>query len=165
MPRLVSENVRAYYRLQEKVVFCERCVTSNQRPRIEFDQEGVCNACRFAYKKEYVIDWEERERQLRDLLDRHRSRTGRYDVVVPSSGGKDSAYVAHQLKHRYGMHPLTVTWAPHIFTEVGWQNLQNFIHSGFDNILGTPNGRLHRTLTRLAFDAGVLPASRKGGVL
>jgi N-acetyl sugar amidotransferase len=50
------------------------------------------------------------------------------------------------------MHPLTVTWAPHIYTDIGWQNLQRFIHSGFDHILGTPNGRVHRTLTRLAFE-------------
>lgn len=152
MPSLIANNVAAYYGLPEKVVFCRQCVTSNQRPRIQFDERGVCNACNYAYKKAHVIDWAERERQLRDLLDSHRSRDGRYDVVVPCSGGKDSVAVAHRLKYQYGMHPLTVTWAPHIYTEIGWNNLQQFIHSGFDNILGTPNGRVHRTLTRLSFE-------------
>ena len=72
-------------------------------------------------------------------------------MIVPASGGKDSTYVAHMLKTRYGMHPLTVTWAPHLYTSIGWQNLQSFIHSGFDNVLHTPNGEVHRLLTKLAF--------------
>ncbi|HWA36219.1 MAG TPA: N-acetyl sugar amidotransferase, partial [Burkholderiales bacterium] len=59
---------------------------------------------------------------------------------------------AHVLKHKYGMHPLTVTWAPHIHTEWGWRNFQAWIHAGFDNYLCTPNGRVHRLLTRLAVE-------------
>ena len=50
------------------------------------------------------------------------------------------------------MHPLTVTWAPHIYTDVGWKNFQSWIHSGFDNMLFTPNGKVHRLLTKLAFE-------------
>lgn len=48
------------------------------------------------------------------------------------------------------MHPLTVTWAPHIYTEWGWKNHQAWIQAGHDNLLMTPNGRVHRLLTRLA---------------
>jgi hypothetical protein len=50
------------------------------------------------------------------------------------------------------MHPLTVTWAPHIHTEWGFRNFQNWLHAGFDNYLMTPNGRVHRLLTRLAVE-------------
>ena len=28
--------------------------------------------------------------------------------------------------------PLTVTWAPHIYTEWGWKNFQSWIHAGHD---------------------------------
>ena len=50
------------------------------------------------------------------------------------------------------MNPLTVTWAPHEYTEIGWQNFQRWIEiGGFDNVLITPNGRVHRLLTKLAF--------------
>jgi N-acetyl sugar amidotransferase len=50
------------------------------------------------------------------------------------------------------MNPLTVTWAPHLYTQVGWENFQNWIHvGGLDNLLFTPNGKLHRFLTRQAF--------------
>ena len=147
-----KRDVLKLYNLPEKVVYCKHCVISNQRPRIRFDAEGVCSACRFAEKKAKTIDWSLREKELRDLCDRHRSKDGSFDVIVPGSAGKDSAYVTHQLKHVYGMHPLSVTWAPHVYTEVGWQNLQAFINSGFDNILGTPNGKVHRLMTRLSFE-------------
>jgi N-acetyl sugar amidotransferase len=134
-----------------EIRYCARCVISNQRPRIRFDTEGVCSACRFAERKA-LIDWTVRERELRQLLDRHRSRDGSFDVVVPGSGGKDSGYVAHQLKYVYGMHPLTVTWAPHMYTDVGRRNFQAFVDAGFHNIMGTPDGKVHATLTRLALE-------------
>ncbi|MBI5233268.1 MAG: N-acetyl sugar amidotransferase [Deltaproteobacteria bacterium] len=136
----------------KEVRFCKRCVVSNQRPRIVFDREGVCSACRFAHEKRHAIDWKERERSLLALLDRHRRNDGRWDVVVPGSGGKDSSFVAHQLKTRYGMHPLTVTWAPFNYTDIGWKNLYEFTQSGFNNLLCHPNGRFHRRLARLAFE-------------
>ena len=48
------------------------------------------------------------------------------------------------------MNPLTVTWAPHIYTDWGWRNFKRWIHSGMDNYLMTPNGKVHRLLTRLS---------------
>lgn len=157
----------AFYGLPETVAFCNSCVISNQRPNstvefkhtaaskkttIHFDHEGVCDACRFAETKAQTIDWEQRERELAALCDKYRSRNGSYDCVVPGSGGKDSFYAAHMLKTKFGMHPITVTWAPHIYTDWGWKNFQAWIHAGFDNLLTTPNGRVHRLLTRLAVE-------------
>ena len=55
------------YNLPKKVKFCKRCVISNQRPRITFDNEQICSACRyFDYKKS--IDWNKREELLLTLL-------------------------------------------------------------------------------------------------
>jgi N-acetyl sugar amidotransferase len=158
----------AMYGLPEQVKFCKKCVMSNQRPvsvpefehtidqkkpTLAFDEEGVCDACRYAEIKDTQIDWDEREKQLRNLLDKYRRNDGYYDCIVPGSGGKDSGFAAHILKYKYGMHPLTITWAPHIYTEIGWKNFQNWINiGGFDNILFTPNGRVHRLLTKLAFE-------------
>ena len=118
-----------------------------------FDDEGVCSACRFAQEKNHVVDWAERERELRELCDRYRRLDGRFDIIVPGSGGKDSAAVAHKLKHQYGMHPLTVTWSPFIFTDIGWHNYQRFLRSGFGNVLGSPNMLLHRKLAKAALIA------------
>ena len=156
----------AKYGLPDTVSFCQRCVTSNQKPisAIEFqhtsgsvkqaihiDDENICDACRVAEKKS-LIDWDARDAELRELCDKHRSSDGSYDCLVPGSGGKDSFVAAHMLKYKYGMHPLTVTWAPHVYTEWGWRNFQRWIHAGFDNYLCTPNGRVHRLLTRLAVE-------------
>ena len=155
------------YGLPLDVKFCSSCVISNQRPSstreflataadikstIGFDGDGVCDACRYKDVKNAQIDWDKREEQLIALAGRAVKSHG-YDVVVPGSGGKDSAYTAHILKYKYGMNPLTVTWAPHLYTDIGWKNFQNWMHvGGLDNILFTPNGRLHRHLTKLAFD-------------
>lgn len=162
-----SDLLETKYGLPAEVVYCKSCVISNQRPNsaveyshtkeskkktINFDNEGVCDACRFAEKKKSGINWEEREYQLQELLDRHRSKDGSYDCIVPGSGGKDSFFASHILRTKYGMHPLTVTWAPHIYTDWGWRNFQRWIHAGHDNFLMTPNGRVHRLLTRLAVD-------------
>ena len=139
-------------KLPKKVIFCKRCVVSNQRPRTHIDKQGICSACRYHEEKHYQIDWRQREQELVKLLDKHRSKDGSFDVIVPASGGKDSAFVAHMLKAKYGMHPLTVTWTPFIYTDIGWKNYQNFVNSGFDNLLSNPNGQLHRKLARVAFE-------------
>tara|TARA_Y100000034_G_C6900269_1_gene416124 strand:+ start:1446 stop:2729 length:1284 start_codon:yes stop_codon:yes gene_type:complete len=137
--------------LPSKIKFCNRCVISNQRPRIIFDAEGVCGACRYADEKK-KIDWNKREHMLRELCDKYRSKDGSYDVIVPCSGGKDSSSVAHKLKHKYGMHPLTVTWAPLDYTDIGFKNFRKFVASGFSNVCGWPNGKLNRKFSRLGFE-------------
>lgn len=121
------------------------------RPRISFDAEGVCSACRFAESKA-ATDWTAREAELRRLCERHRSNNGSFDVIVPVSGGKDGGFVAHMLKHRYGMHPLCASFAPLLPTEIGQQNLDAFIRSGFDVVQCHPNGYAARKLARLAFE-------------
>lgn len=164
--KIVSEILETKYGLSPEVKFCRECVISNQRPNstiefkntseekkktIFFDENGICDACRVAKEKK-SINWTIREKELMDLCDRYRGKGDKYDCLVPGSGGKDSFYAAHILKHKYGMNPLTVTWAPHIYTDWGWKNFQSWIHAGFDNYLMTPNGRTHRLLTRLAVE-------------
>jgi N-acetyl sugar amidotransferase len=141
-------------KLPRQIRFCKKCVISNQRPRIHFDEEGVCGACLFAEIKKHESDWEDREGMLRKLCGKFRRDDGHFDVIVPSSGGKDSGRVAHELKYNYGMHPLTITWAPFEYTPEGYTNFRDFIKvGGFTNLMAWPNGRLHRKLARLAFEA------------
>ena len=92
------------------------------------------------------------KKSLLKICDKHRSKDGNFDVIVPSSGGKDSGFTAHTLKTEYGMHPLCITWAPFIYTDIGWKNFQNFVSSGFSELNFFPNGILHRKLARVAFE-------------
>src|SRR3989338_6540032 len=98
-----KRNVIEQYKLPEHVVFCKRCTISNQRPRISFDENGICSACHFSDIKKHQIDWPRREKELADLCDRFRRDNGEFDVIVPCSGGKDGGMVGHQLKSVYGM--------------------------------------------------------------
>jgi len=156
------------YGLPKDVVYCKRCVMSNQRPAsmpefkhvpsrrgakyMHIDEDGICDACRQAEKKEQ-INWDSREQELLRLLDKYRRNDGRYDCIVPGSGGKDSGMQAHLLKYKYGMHPLTVTWPPILYTDYGYQNFRNWIEvGGFDNLTFKPNGRVHKLLTKLAIE-------------
>lgn len=146
------KNLVKMYHLPTEIKYCKRCTMSNQRPRITFDEEGICSACRFAEKKHNCIDWNKREDELKELCNRFRKTDGSYDVIVPCSGGKDGSFVAHQLKTKYGMHPLTVTWASLVDSPVGKKNLEHFIEAGFDNILFSPNQKIKRLLTKLSFE-------------
>ena len=152
--------------LPPEVKFCKSCVISNQRPNstvemkndnkkketIQFDSKGVCSACNYNKEKKMDVDWKSREEKLFELLEPYRSSNGDYDVLVPSSGGKDSSFTAHILKYKYKMNPLTITWAPNMFTRAGWNNFNSLAREGgIDSILYTPNGQLHSYLTRLAF--------------
>jgi N-acetyl sugar amidotransferase len=162
------DELEVLYGLPRDVRFCAKCNMSNQQPMssneyahgaestkatMQFDDEGVCHACRFNELKanEAEINWPEREQELIELCDRYRRNDGSYDCIVGGSGGKDSAMQSHLLKYKYGMNPLTVTWSPHLYTDIGWKNFQNWLHvGGFDNYLFTPNGKIHRLLTRNA---------------
>lgn len=155
----------AYFGLPAQVKYCSRCVMSNQRPSsfpeflhtrdritptLRIQDDGICDACHYADRKE-DIDWDQRDRELHQLLEKYRRTDGRYDCIVSGSGGKDSAYTVHLLKYKYGMHPLTVTWPPILYTDYGYRNFLNWIEiGGFDNISFKPNGRVHRLLTKLA---------------
>jgi N-acetyl sugar amidotransferase len=162
----MNQKIKAFYGLPSEVKFCKKCVISNQRPNstvemknknlnketISFDADGVCSACNFTVDKGN-INWKEREEKLFELLSPYRKNDGSYDVLVPSSGGKDSAFAAHVLKYKYKMNPLAVTWAPNMFTNAGWNNFNNLTRvGGIDSFLYTPNGKLHSYLTRLAFE-------------
>jgi N-acetyl sugar amidotransferase len=168
MSTSTSGRFKAYYGLPEEVHFCKRCVMSNQRPAstpefrhtkdrkvtsLNIGEDGVCDACRYAEIKDANINWETREKELVALLDKHRRTDGGYDCLVPGSGGKDSCYAAHILKYRYGMNPLTVTWPPILYTDIGYKNFMNWIEvGGFDNMTFKPNGRAQKLLTRLAIE-------------
>ena len=155
------------YGLPSEIKYCIKCNISNQQPTttneyfhtkesvfttIEFDSDGVCSACNFNKKKwDHTINWKDREKELVDLCNKYRKKDGSYDCIVGGSGGKDSVFQSYQLKYKYKMNPLTVTWAPHIYTQVGWKNFQNWLSiGGFDNYSYTPNGKIHKLLTRQA---------------
>lgn len=147
------------------VQYCARCIMPNSRPRIVFDAEGVCNACRYAERKWVGIDWAARRAEFLAILDQYRAKDGSWDCIVPWSGGKDSSAIAYKLKHEFGMNPLLVTFSPQLPTTVGIHNCEAMVQAGFDHHFFRPDQRIHRHLARrffiergnhkVAWDAGI----------
>lgn len=126
--------------------------SQSKKATLHIDENGICDACNTAEQKN-KINWKEREDEFLRLLDKYRKNDGSYDCLVPGSGGKDSAYQSHVLKYKYGMHPLTVTWPPIMYTDYGYNNFKNWIEiGGFDNLTYKQNGRVMKTLTRLSIE-------------
>ena len=137
-------------RSDAKVFWCKNCLNMSTRPRISFDERGWCNACQWMEEKK-TLDWGARQRELIEVLDKYRSKTGGFDCIVPVSGGKDGSYVSYQLKHEYGMHPLAVTVTPALSLELGDLNLRNYIDSGYNHIQINPDAHVMRILNRQGF--------------
>ncbi len=160
------------YGLPKNVVYCSQCLMSNQRPftinetthtvdskknTLKINDNGICDACNYA-KSKHNINWNDREKLLIKKLEKFKKNDGAYDCIVPGSGGKDSVRTAHMLKYKYGMNPLTITWAPHIYTDIGYRNIMNWINvGGFDNLAFTPNGKVIKKLSYEAFKNLLFP--------
>ena len=153
----------------KKVIFCKKCVLSNQKPvtipefkhtinragalYMNIGKDGICDGCKYHSIKYKTINWVKREKELKNLLNRFRKNNGEYDCLIPGSGGKDSAFTAHLLKYKYGMNPLTITWPPILYTDYGYENFRNWLEiGGFDNISFKPNPKVQKKLTKLSIE-------------
>ena len=63
------------------------------RQRISFNADGMCNACVWSQEKK-LLGWKAGEGELITLLENHRAYEGKFDCLVPVSGGKDGSYAA-----------------------------------------------------------------------
>ena len=124
----------------EGIKYCIRCCTPETQEGVNFDEMGVCTACRSSEEKMH-IDWAEREKKLKDILIKAKKESGNnYDCVLPISGGKDSFFQAHVLTKKYGMKPLAVTFSHNWFSETGFYNLQRCLEVfDLDHIQFTPS--------------------------
>ena len=148
--------------------FCKECIMPDSRPRIVFDDNGVCNACLHSKKKQ-KINWENRKNEflklIKDIKYKSKNNNNPYDCVVPWSGGKDSTSIALKLKFEYDLNPLLVTFSPLIINECGTKNRHELSKMGFDSIFLKPNQKISKNLSKrfflergnpkVAWDAGV----------
>ena len=139
--------------MKNKVFWCKECTNISTRPRLTFDEKGVCSACNHHKKKhDGTINWKNRWQRLVDICNQHRNKKG-FNVLVPCSGGKDGSYVAWQLKHHpdLKMNPLCITFRTPLQSRMGRQNLENFVASGFDHILISPDAEKYRKMCKHYF--------------
>src|SRR5260370_42686645 len=142
---------------RRKPRYCTKRLMHSSRPRIQYNAEGVCNACTWAEEKK-TLDWRARWKELEKLCEKHRARNkDLFDVIVPYSGGKNGAYIAYTLREKLGMHPLCVTVRPPMQDPIGAQNIKNFLERGFHHVLITPNRLVERRIAKQTFITKATP--------
>lgn len=130
------------------IKYCKRCVMPNTKPHLLFDEEGICNACR-NFENRDVINWEQRKKELQEILNKYRSKDGsNWDCIIPVSGGKDSTFQVVKMLE-LGMNPLCVTSTTCHLTEIGRQNIENLQSLGVDHIEVTANRIVRKKLNRI----------------
>lgn len=130
------------------LTYCKHCVMPDTKPDLRLDDEGVCNACR-SYEKRKEVDWDARQRELLQVLEKYRSRDGsNWDCIVPVSGGKDSTYQVVRMQ-QLGLNPLCVTSTTCDLSEIGRKNIENLKHLGVDYVEMSPNPLVRAKLNRV----------------
>ena len=137
--------------MSSHIKYCRRCVMPETKPDLFIDDEGVCNACR-AFEQREEVDWEQREVELRGILESYRSQNdSNYDCLIPVSGGKDSTYQVIKILE-LGMNPLCVTATTDKLSAIGRRNIENMKSLGVDYVELTTNPVVRRRINRLALN-------------
>lgn len=111
---------------------CVRCIMPDNYPEITFDEEGICNFCRYFENKwsSWIDNAEERVRSetyLRRIFENAKRKGKAYDAVLGVSGGKDSSYCLYLCKEVYGLNVLTCTRDNGFMSDEGKQRVDQLV--------------------------------------
>jgi len=113
--------------------YCKKCLVPNSRPGVIIDEDGISNVWKTGTDEKNSIDWDEREKSFRTIINFTKENSKGYDCLVPVSGGKDSTWQIIKCLE-YGLNPLAVTWKTPARSAIGQQNLDNLVKLGVDHI-------------------------------
>lgn len=135
-----------------KFEVCKRCYMPNTRPQTGF-KNGICQAC-INHDIRKKVHWKERWKQLEEICDKYRKNDGKYDVLIPVSGGKDSMYMVYVMKEIMKMNPLLLT-VTDVFgkTSSGIHNFNNIFEVfNVDKIVYTISPDFDKKIIRYCFE-------------
>lgn len=130
--------------------YCITCLFPNTKPGLNFDKNGICDACRNSKQRD-KIDWKKRIKELKSVLSRYKNKHEKYDCIIPVSGGKDSHYQTHIIKNEFKLNPLLVVFRPKDLTELGRKNIENIKKFGVDCIEFSANPSIYKKLAKFGF--------------
>lgn len=123
---------------------CQRCILPDNYPGIEFDADGVCSFCA-NYKK--LQPSTQKQQELMRLVEKAGRNKGRYQAIVPISGGKDSAYALYMARREFGLRVLAINFDNGFRSPSAEANLKTLTTKlGVDYISIKPNWELMRNL-------------------
>ena len=128
---------------------CTSCVMPNTKPDLNFDDNGICDACTSQSFKNDSIDWNKREQEFLALVKKNKKHPD-YDCVIGVSGGKDSTFQVIKVLE-LGLNPLCVCFEPTIPTDIGRKNLDNLNSLGVDLIHIKRDPIVYKKLAKEAF--------------
>ena len=133
--------------------YCKKCLQTDTRPGIKFDNNGICPACNY-HESLKSVNWEERKTEINEIVSfGKKNNSSGYDCIIGVSGGKDSTRQAFFVKDVLKMNPLLVclSYPPEQITKRGVDNISNMINHGFDCITINPGPSTWRKLMRKSF--------------
>ncbi len=108
-------------------MICKRCLLNSKFVNVKFNRDGICNYCgTYDDLKVKLTDFNINEKLLETRLNSIRGKYD-YDCLVGISGGKDSSYVAYQLKKKYGLKVLAFTFDNGFLTDYARKNVESIL--------------------------------------
>jgi hypothetical protein len=127
---------------------CTRCILPETMPHIDFDEQGVCNFCRFHKPIEYR--GVEAMRQAMSAF----GTGGRADCIVAFSGGRDSCYSLHYLTKELGLKCIAYTYDWGMVNDLARRNQARVIGKlGVDQVIISADIKRKRRNIRLNVEA------------
>jgi tRNA(Ile)-lysidine synthase TilS/MesJ len=119
---------------------CTKCILSAAFPRIEFDENGLCNFCRetilYTNEKDSI---EKAKKQVEMLIESAKGKS-EYDAVMCYSGGKDSTYTLMLAVKKYGLRVLSFTFDNGYISPTAFENIRRVTnHLGVDQFTFSPS--------------------------
>lgn len=134
--------------------YCKKCLQSDTRHGIEFNDDGICGGCLYTESMSN-IDWDKRKSEFQEIADNAKKQAklnnSFYDCVIGVSGGKDSTFIALYAKEKLGLNVLLVNSCPEDLTKAGRHNLDNLRNQGFDLIQFRPNPLIAKKVALRSF--------------
>jgi len=133
---------------------CTRCILPDSCPKIEFDEDGVCNVCKDFKERWSKFNQDEtlRKKELDRIFNFYRNKGRKYDCLVPVSGGLDSTYVLYVCKKVYNLRTLAFNFNNGFQSEIAKQNLENAIEElDIDFVKAGPSWKMLKKLYALFF--------------
>ncbi|MCP4155661.1 MAG: phosphoadenosine phosphosulfate reductase family protein [bacterium] len=89
---------------------CEKCVLPETFPGISYNEKGICSECEtYSAKDEEMEEKNLRfnsEDEVKECLKKYKKLGGKYDVLVPLSGGVDSCFTLIRIVENFKLKPL-----------------------------------------------------------
>lgn len=136
---------------------CAECLLPENYPEVGLDENRVCRYClgerHFGVEADPAIGAlvrckEELKADFERTIEASRGQ-GPYDCLVPLSGGKDSSYLAHTLKHQYKLRILTLTVDTGLLSPLAKPNVARVASKlNVDHVCCTPRPEFFRKLYR-----------------